>query len=231
MSEISNITSAKNPAKSYVGEIKKSIPSIDMSLNSKYYKFDNVALEFLEIQIQDVFIQKKNKTLKQTIEHKRYKKLHEEARENHDAQLDIPIGEFLYHLKTKSNSFYRKFLNTYGDLTYCTFRITQEDRLTQKGLYIYTVDNKIKYIGRCKDSFKKRINQGYGKIHPKNCYKDGQSTNCHLNALISENIRSVAFYVLPLTDNKEIETTERELIQAYEPTWNIALNRKKLSTK
>jgi hypothetical protein len=37
---------------------------------------------------------------------------------------------------------------------------------------------------------KKRISQGYGKISPKNCYLDGLATNCHLNALITETIKS-----------------------------------------
>ncbi|MFK4618979.1 hypothetical protein ABIF50_002256 [Bradyrhizobium diazoefficiens] len=64
------------------------------------------------------------------------------------------------------------------------------------GVYAYFVGDDLKYIGRCKDSMKKRINHGYGKVHPKNCYLDGQSTNCHLNALIAPLRESVSLWLL-----------------------------------
>jgi hypothetical protein len=202
-----------------------------VSSEGKNYKFENVPLEFLETQIQNKFAQKNNKTLKQTVEHAKYNDLYEETFKDYKSQFNIPIGEFLYQLKIKSSpdldSFYRQFLNKYGDLTYCAFKITQPDRLImQKGLYIYTVNNQTKYIGRCRDSFQRRINQGYGKIHPKNCYRDGQSTNCRVNSLIAENLESVAFYVHVLTDDKVIKEVERELIQKYKLKleWNIQLN-------
>lgn len=67
---------------------------------------------------------------------------------------------------------------------------------------------------------KKRINQGYGKIHPKNCYLDGQSTNCHLNALVARNLDSIELWFCELTP-AEIDIAEKELIHAYKPAWNI----------
>ena len=198
-----------------------------VSSEGENYEFENVQLEFLENQIQNKFTEKNDRTLRDILEKSHYREL-KNKRQFSAYQLGSPIGKFLEQLKSESDPFYSSFLNAYGDLTYCTFRITQEDRLTQKGLYIYTVDSQIKYIGRCKDSFKKRINQGYGKIHPTNCYKHGQSTNCHLNSLIAENPENVAFYVHTLTNDEVIKNTERELIQEYklkqEELWNIQLN-------
>jgi len=81
----------------------------------------------------------------------------------------------------------------------------------------------IKYIGKTTDGFKKRINQGYGKIHPKNCYLDGQATNCHLNALIAENSDQIRFYVCPVESESEIAKLEAVCIQRFRPEWNIAL--------
>jgi len=79
----------------------------------------------------------------------------------------------------------------------------------------------VKYIGRCKDSMKKRINQGYGKIHPKNCYLDGQATNSHLNARITAEKKKITLWLHEMDSETEIELLERELIRAYNPPWNI----------
>lgn len=43
--------------------------------------------------------------------------------------------------------------------------------------------------------YSKRIQQGYGVIHPKNYHLDGQAANCHLNALILSEWDKVRFHV------------------------------------
>ncbi|MCY3840740.1 MAG: hypothetical protein OXH09_19180 [Gammaproteobacteria bacterium] len=68
---------------------------------------------------------------------------------------------------------------------------------------------------------KKRINQGYGKIHPKNCFRDGQATNCHLNALITAAIAAVTLWLHRMDNGDEIEALEASLIWCYAPPWNI----------
>ncbi|MNN72324.1 hypothetical protein D3C81_1883520 [compost metagenome] len=123
--------------------------------------------------------------------------------------------------------YYKEFLNKNGDKTYSEFVIEDPQVKKSKGLYLYSVNNLVKYIGRCRDSFGKRINQGYGRIHPKNCFIDGQSTNCHLNNLVSINRESTKFFIYKLTDNKEITTIEEELIKKYKPEWNLTLGSQK----
>lgn len=93
----------------------------------------------------------------------------------------------------------------------------------QRGLYCFVVEDgeQIKYIGKTADSFKKRMNQGYGQIHPKNCYLDGQATNCHLNALIAGSQESVGLRVHPMEDKSEVGRVERLLIEQLRPQWNI----------
>ncbi len=66
----------------------------------------------------------------------------------------------------------------------------------------------------------KRVNSGYGKISPKNCFKDGQSTNCKINALVTQNRGSVVLKIYPVDDVKEIEVLERQLIDELMPEWN-----------
>ncbi|RYD02479.1 hypothetical protein N752_24430 [Desulforamulus aquiferis] len=95
-------------------------------------------------------------------------------------------------------------------------------------MYIYCEDNQIKYIGRCKGTytFKKRIND-YGNIYPKNCYVDGQSTNCHINSLIIENNKEkIILYIDVMDSDLEIIQVEDELIKMHQPAWNIALKNK-----
>jgi hypothetical protein len=183
--------------------------------------FTPVTLNFDVTAVTNVFAQKNNKTLAETINHQRYAHLAEEVRAKYRHGLSEPLGTFLYQLKLEGDFFYSGFLNKYGDSTYCKFRITSS--LADKGLYSYVVDGQIKYIGRCRDSFGKRINQGYGHIHPKNCYLDGQATNCHLNALINKYRDHMLFYVCVLSNDEEIMSLERNFIQAQQPEWNIQL--------
>jgi len=184
-------------------------------------EFLQVALAFEGLPYQDVFVHKNNKTVAQTLEHKRYSKLKDEVVERYQDYLEKPLGEFLGELKSAGDSFYRKFLNKYGDLTYSSFKIADIAYLESKGVYAYLSGNELKYIGRCKDSMKKRINQGYGKIHPKNCYLDGQATNCHLNARITAEKSKITLWLYEMESVEEIELLERELIRACNPPWNI----------
>ena len=198
---------------------------IDLVASGRSLRFNVVPLVFLARGIQDVFAKKNNKSLRDTLAHRRYKSLSKTVWPQCTAALDKPLGLFLAELKTQGDNTYRRFLNPHGDKTYCHFRLANGPYSALKGLYLYTCSGEIVYIGRSFDPFAKRVDQGYGKIHPKNCFIDGQSTNCHHNALIAEQHGNVAFYVCPMTDDRLIETTERVLIQQRKPKWNVALAR------
>lgn len=139
----------------------------------------------------------------------------------------MPIGTFLLKLKNQGDAFYKEFLNDCGDLEYCRFCIGDKEWLKRRGIYIYAVGNKIRYVGRCLDSFEKRVNSGYGRISPKNCFIDGQKTNCHLNNLILKNKGSVQLYASEITNTDKIKKLERCMIKECDPLWNIALRRGK----
>jgi hypothetical protein len=87
------------------------------------------------------------------------------------------------------------------------------------------LNNKIVYIGRVKgiNTFNTRINQGYANIFPKNCYIDGQSTNCRINSLINTHAESIKLFILPLDNDREIIKFEKILIDLLKPEWNIQL--------
>ena len=192
-----------------------------LQLDGKSYEFVHVVLDFVNDQHENVFARKNNKTLRETLGHRRYLGLAPVCHANYSQHLDSPLGEVLHQLKTSGDPFYRQFLNAYGDLAYSTFSIADPAALAARGVYTYYAGSDLKYIGRCKDAMKKRINQGYGKIHPKNCFRDGQATNCHLNALITAATAAVTLWLCRMDNGVEIETLEADLISCYAPPWNI----------
>ena len=65
--------------------------------------------------------------------------------------------------KKNSNDLeYKLFLNKYGDNTFCHFKLNSH--LNDKGLYIWVVNGKVKYLGRCGDNFKKESIKVMGKL-------------------------------------------------------------------
>lgn len=188
--------------------------------NGSTFQFRHVPMHFGPEITSDIFAKKNNKTLGETLAHHRYKSLNAELGVSH-ANMNIPLGNFIIDLKRARNPLYKRFLNKHGDRTYSTFWISDASVLSKKGIYAYFVDDDLRYIGRCRDTMKQRINQGYGKIHPKNCYIDGQSTNCHLNAKITDVRSSVSLWFCPFSDDSEICIVEADLIRRYRPEWNV----------
>lgn len=192
--------------------------------NDRWLTFEPVALYFSEDVYENTFSKKDNKTVEQTLKHNRYRKFYKQVKSKYSTYLDWNLGSFLLELKSNGDRFYLKFLNKYGDMEYGMFYIDDLRYINKRGLYLYSIGGDIKYFGRSRDSFKKRINQGYGKIHPKNCYIDGQSTNCHLNYLITKNKEEVKLFVCVMENEDKIAQAETKLIQRYKPPWNVALN-------
>lgn len=188
---------------------------------SKGFDFVRVPLVFEQGRYINVFADKNNKTLAETLEHSRYAKLKPVVSEKYADNLDQPLGRFLLEVKKLGDPFYLHFLNKYGDLEYSKFFISDAKFFQSRGIYAYGVGTDLKYIGRCRDQMKKRINQGYGKIHPKNCFLDGQATNCHLNSRVTSANGEISLWLYKMDDVDEIVSMERKLIQAHQPPWNI----------
>lgn len=192
-----------------------------LTLHGKSYNFVHVPLKFANDRRENVFADKNNKTVRETIAHRRYKSLAAACGTDYSQHLDSPLGQVLLELKLSGDSFYQRFLNPYGDQAYSTFSMSDPSALEARGVYAYYADDILKYIGRCRDSMRKRVNQGYGKIHPKNCFRDGQATNCHLNARITANLSQVSLWLHRMDDARDIEALERGLRREHAPPWNI----------
>jgi hypothetical protein len=183
--------------------------------------FTQVPISFQYHGIVDLFAKKSNKTLAETLSSKRYASLSEEVFRRYPNSLNEKLGTFLCRLKNNGDKFYLQFLNKYGDNVFCDFSIAATTLSESKGVYSFAVGKTIKYFGRSHDPFIKRLNQGYGHLSPKNCYRDGQSTNCHVNSLVAKCFTEVAFYVCPLDDDYKIDRLEKLLINLHKPEWNV----------
>jgi hypothetical protein len=74
-------------------------------------------------------------------------------------------------------------------------------------------------VGECAN-LSKRFNMGYGNISPKNCFKGGQETNCHLNNLLYAAIlagQRISLWFFQTTDYKLVEVALRSTLS---PPWN-----------
>lgn len=189
-------------------------------MNNIEHQLVTIPLNFETDIYRDIFKDKNNKTLKETIETSRYKHLTDRVNEKYTQDLNTNLGEFLLKLKDNGDVFYKEFLNKYGDLEYSAFYLANRDQYSLKGVYFYYLNDELKYIGRCRDSMQKRVNSGYGKISPKKCFIDGQSTNCKVNSLVTKNKNSIVLKIFAMEDVKEIEELESRLILENEPIWN-----------
>ena len=189
-------------------------------MNEIQKKLIEIPLEFESQIYTNVFKDKNNATVKETIDSPRYKSLQKTVLQNYPQEINTRLGDFLMKLKNNNDDFYKEFLNKYGDLEYSTFYLANKDQYNLKGVYFYYLNDELKYIGRCRDNMKKRVNNGYGKISPKKCFIDGQSTNCKVNSLLTKNKSNIVLKLISLDDIVEIEKLESRLILENKPEWN-----------
>jgi hypothetical protein len=185
--------------------------------------FEEYHLNFENKHIENIF-KKYAKPLNQLLLKKRYSKCYDLIKNKYQPYLKDKTGEFLFKLKENKNPDYKIFLNKYGDYKFSTFKLTDKSIFSKKGLYAYFLEDNLMYLGRCTDTFYRRLNYGYGIISPKNCYLDGQATNCHLNSLITKKADKIKLFIYIMLNDEEIKEKERNLIKKFRPKWNIALN-------
>ena len=194
---------------------------IELTHRRRRLNFRKVGLQFIAHGLENLFARKNNKTVQETLTKNRYRNLREMTEQHYAENLTEKLGSFLFGLKSSSDDLYKHFLNSHGDKTYCHFKMAECEEKCKKGIYLYRLEDTIVYVGRSLDPFSKRVDHGYGQIHPKNCYIDGQSTNCRLNALIESHSENITFYVSVLSDDSDISVLEETLIQDLRPIWNV----------
>lgn len=187
-------------------------------------RFDRAPTKFYDGGFTNVFADLDDKTtVFSTIGKPKYFKLASKIGKFYLKYVDWPLGKFLLDRKNNFDFIYREFLNSFGDLNYCKFILANTEISEKRGLYLVKVDDEIVLLGRCLNNFRIRFNAGYGKISPRNCYLDGQRTNCRINNLILKSLNTFELYIFPLNDASEIVDLEIRLIRKYHPLWNVRI--------
>lgn len=192
-------------------------------------KLDFHEMEFvvLEQGMTDLFASFDKKTLGELVQQKQYENVKHYVEQNVPQWRDLPAGAALKKMKEHGYTYYKQFLNNYGDLTYSRFQIEGDlVLLKQHGIYTIIVDDELMFCGVCAKSFKERFNQHIGSIYAKGCFRDGTATNCHINAHITQKLKTnnIIFAVYPMTDTKEMNRIKNAIIKRFEPEWNLRVS-------
>lgn len=109
-------------------------------------------------------------------------------------------------------------LNSYGLGPFCRFSIPRG--IHAPGVYAITADYEVRYVGEC-TNLSQRYNNGYGRIAPRACYRNGQETNCRINTLLLTEAKAGAGLALWYLPTEHYKIIEWELINSLAPPWNL----------
>jgi hypothetical protein len=109
-------------------------------------------------------------------------------------------------------------VNRHATGPFCKFNLPEAPATA--GVYAITVGKELKYIGECQSLSARFGPAGYGEISERNCHRDGQSTNCKINALILKTIKMGGRVDVWFLRMARRESVERELLDSIDPPWN-----------
>jgi hypothetical protein len=130
------------------------------------------------------------------------------------------VAEFMPQERYKNTK--RLPLNPYGQGPFCRFKLKFKN--PQGGIYLLEHEGEVHYVGICQNLEKRFGLSQYGSISPKNCFRGGQSTNCHINSIIlqyAKGRKHLTILFLPIADNYQRKKIESLLIQKNAKVWNI----------
>ena len=112
-------------------------------------------------------------------------------------------------------------LNQYADSLFTSFLIDSPEFEDKKGVFVFTVDGTVVYVGMTNDSLKKVIIGTYGNIIPRKLHKDGQLTACKLSAFLNANHnKNIELWFIDCDDKEKIKEIKNKLIDEYNPEIN-----------
>ena len=184
-------------------------------------QFEHAPLRFEGEPFSDAFANLRSSIpLGALLEKGRYASLAQDIRHRFSDRLTEPLGRFLAERKAGGDAIYLRFLNAWGDRAYRRFRLDAPRIARSRGVYAFVSGGVVRYIGRSRDPFSRRIEQGYGSIAPGACFLNGQSTNCKVNALATAAWPDIEYFVHVEQDEEVLMRLEEELIARYRPDWN-----------
>jgi len=182
-----------------------------LEVGSQIRYFSLLPVHVSRSSIRDLFA-KRQEPLREILRHAAYAGIAQEAAERYRHYLDVPVGPFLLGLKDRRDASYRKFLNRYGDSTFCTFRTTASRVAEQRGVFVVaTNDGTVLAAGASLRPFCETINGDLGDLSPPACYLDGDPDRCRVNSLLCSRSSRAGLFVHPLDDRDGIARIAAEL--------------------
>ena len=112
-------------------------------------------------------------------------------------------------------------LNQYANSLFTSFSINSSKFEDKKGVFVFTVDDSIVYVGMTNDSLKKVMMGTYGNIIPRKLHKDGQLTACRLSAFLNSNHnKNIELWFIECDDKEKCKHIKNELIAEFNPEIN-----------
>lgn len=112
-------------------------------------------------------------------------------------------------------------LNQYANSLFTSFTIDSPEFEDKKGVFVFTVNGTVVYVGMTNDSLKNVIIGTYGNIIPRKLHKDGQLTACRLSAFLNKNHdKKIELWFIECDDKEKIKQIKNELIDEYKPEIN-----------
>ena len=112
-------------------------------------------------------------------------------------------------------------LHKHGNGPFC--RLVIRGLPWQAGVYIITAEGDAVYSGECENLAARFGLSQYGMIQPRNCYRNGQSTNCKINNLILQCAKANRILELWFHVTDQRFSVESKIILALRPPWNNQL--------
>ena len=109
-------------------------------------------------------------------------------------------------------------LNRHGEGPFCRFSVPGLPAAS--GVYAVTVAQDLVYVGEATDLQRRWGSSGYARIQPRNCFKDGQSTNCKVNHRILLAAQDGLAVRLWIRQTASPRSLEERLIAKLAPLWN-----------
>ena len=109
-------------------------------------------------------------------------------------------------------------LNRHGHGPFCRFSVPGLPATS--GVYAVTVAQALVYVGKAKDLQRRWGPSGYAQIQPRNCFKQGQSTNCKVNHRILLAAQAGLAVRLWTHQTATPRPLEERLIAKLAPPWN-----------
>jgi hypothetical protein len=190
--------------------------SLAVPFGEKTLYFKPVKLNFLKGVREELFA-RAQKSLQEILENTAFSHLLSPVNARYSRYLPLKIGLFLGQLKERHDPFYREFLNPYGDEKYGTIRLEDSDEADKKGVLIVVVNQGIYHAAITgNDTFRSIINNIFGRISPEDCFLNGDSTRCRINALLCNNRSTTGIYI-HTCENAEEQKHISEILKEFIP--------------